>query len=94
MKVKRDRKPAAESTLLAIDAFAAYAQRKAIETKISALQRESKALREIIESEFRTNQVRLASADGSLQLVKETRTVGPFTNPGYSYHVFTLQQTK
>ena len=89
MKIKRNRS-SVESPLLELSAFDAYARRKAIEAKIAKLQQQSKALRAIIESEFRTNQVKLVSPDGSLTLERTMRTVAPFTNPGYSYHVYSL----
>lgn len=91
MKIKRIRHSSTvESPLLELTAFEAFAQRKAIEQKIAKLQQQSKALKAIVESEFRANQVRLVSDDGSLTLERSTKTVAPFQNPGYSYHVYSL----
>jgi len=97
MKIKRNRTiaTAIESPLLELSPFQAYSQRKVIESKIAKLQEQSKALRTIIESEFRTNQLRLVSEDNpTLALVRQLRTVKPFTNPGYTYYVYSLDSAE
>ena len=74
-----------------VSPFDAYSQRKEIEAKIAALQKQSKQLKTILESGFRTNQKRLVADDGSgLVLSRVEKTIPPFSNPGYSYWIYTL----
>lgn len=83
-----------QSTIKTIDVssltpYQAFLLRKKIGQKKAELEKLDKQVKEVLESAYKSRQLRLET-DGHV-LTRKLKTVAPFENPGYSYFIYSLE---